>query len=457
MSNKEAAAFLKQYPTVKGIDLLSPDLSGILRGKRIGAEDLDGAFDPGVNFPASAVLLDVRGDIVESIVQGNIDGDPDVYAPIVPGTLAPVTWLKHPIGQALIRPRDFDGAPFFFADPRTVLASALKPITDMGLTPVAAMELEFYLIEQGDGSMPTLKLGCVPGTSEPQTGMQFGTFDELHELEDFIADIDAACQAQNIPASSALSEYSPGQFEINLKHCDDIERACNYGVLLKRVIKGVSLSHGFAASFMAKPFEEVTGCGLHIHISLLDKNGKNIFAPSPDTSTQPFSENLKYAVGGLQKTMHEGMAIFAPNANSYRRFAPGFYAPVSPAWGVNHRNVSLRVPFSDGENARIEHRVAGADANPYLVAAAVLAGVHYGLSKQCDPGHMVKARENFEPEIELPVRWDDALNAFDEANVLPEYFGKRFCEVFSTCRRDECERFNAQPSNRDYEWYLKLV
>ncbi len=456
MSNKEAAAFIKEYPDTRGIDLLAPDISGILRGKRIGMADLETAFEPGINYPNSTVLLDVRGNIVESVVFGHVDGDPDGWAPIVPGTLKPVTWLKHPIGQALIRPKGLDGQPFF-ADPRTALASALKPLTDMGLTPVAATELEFYLIEEGDGATPRLKLGCVPGTSLPQTGMQFGTFDELHELEDFIADIDNACRAQGIPASSALSEYSPGQFEINLKHCDDIERACDYGVLLKRVIKGVAVNHGFAASFMAKPFGEITGCGLHIHVSLLDKSGKNIFSPTSKQSELAFSDKLKHAVGGLKETMHEGMAIFAPNANSYRRFAPGFFAPVSPAWGVNHRGVSLRVPFSNKENARIEHRTAGADANPYLVAAAILAGIHHGLSNRCDPGRMIKAGEKFEPKVELPVRWDYALNAFEKARVLPQYLGNEFCDVFAKCKRDESERYHAQVTNRDYEWYLKLI
>ena len=209
---------------------------------------------------------------------------------------------------------------------------------------------------------------------------------------------------------------------------------------------------------MAKPFQDFAGCGLHIHISVYDSKGQNVFAKKGSRAKPPVSEAMRHAVGGLEKTMAEAMAIFAPNANSYRRLQPGAYVPLKPNWGYNHRSVALRIPISDPANLRIEHRVAGADANPYLVVAAVLAGIHHGITNRCKPDTMVPEGTFYrDDEVTLPVRWDDALARFDAGKVLPHYLGKEFCRIFSVCRHSESDQFHAQISNRDYEWYLRAV
>jgi glutamine synthetase len=217
-------------------------------------------------------------------------------------------------------------------------------------------------------------------------------------------------------------------------HVADPVLACDHAVLLKRAVKAAALKHGFVACFMAKPFAEDSGNGLHIHMSLVDKNGKNYFSHDKDNlALAPFSARLRYAVGGLLKTMPESTVIFSPNANSYRRLLPENFAPVDTNWGVNHRVVAVRIPQADKKNLRFEHRVAGADANPYLVTAAIVAGVHYGLKNKCDPGRMVEEGETIKLNTRIPDRWD-AIN-----------------------RRAEEKKFHDSVSGLDFDWYLRSI
>jgi glutamine synthetase len=253
------------------------------------------------------------------------------------------------------------------------------------------------------------------------------------------------------------SEFSPGQFEINLGHVADPVSACDHAVLLKRIVKGVARQHGMAATFMAKPFTDIPGSGLHVHFSLYDSDGANVFADSDSSEVPAISDTLRHAIGGLAETMADAMAIFAPNANSYRRLVSGDYVPLTPSWGYNHRDVALRIPVSGDQDRRVEHRLAGADANPYLVMAALVAGVHHGISQGCDPGEMVPEGLDLEAEITLPKVWSLALDEFDSSAVLPQYLGEDCCRLFGTIRRGECEQFAGQVSNIDYDWYLRSM
>jgi len=453
VSSSELDDFLQKYPETRFMDVFVPDLNGILRGKRIQAEEFSKVFGNGSNYVASTPLMNVLGDISESISYGNDDGDPDLKSIAVPGSLAPVPWATLPTAQCLLEIIELDGSPFFL-DPRNVLRKALQPLTEMGLNPIMATELEFYLVEH-DGNSFKPRLPNIPGSSLPQGGHQYGSFDDLESVDDFLTDLDAFCTAQNIPAGTALSEYSPGQFEINLNHIDDPVLACDHAVLLKRAVKAAARKNGLAATFMAKPFQEHAGNGLHIHTSLLDGDGNNVF--SGKCKDGEFSDTLRHAIGGLGQVMAESMAIFAPNANSYRRYAPDFYVPATPNWGPNHRDLAMRIPISSQKNRRVEHRVAGADACPYLVVAAVMAGIHHGITNQLDPGPMVAEKQKVDYEISLPVRWPKSLDAFHAGQVLPRYFGEEYHHLFEVCRREESDLFHAQVSNRDYEWYLRAV
>jgi len=450
---QELEAYLARHPDTRFMEPLIADMNGILRGKRVGVADLGKAFKKGVNLCAATTILDTQGNTFETIEQGMNDGDPDARALAVPGTLAPVPWATLPTAQVLLEMKNLDGSPYE-NDPRNVLRRAMQPLLDMGLTAVLATELEFYMVEH-DGERFRPRRPRIPGSDLPQGGMQYAVMEDLYEVDDFLTDLDANCLAQGIPAGAALAEFSPGQYEVNLHHVDDPVLACDHAVLLKRAVKAAARRNGLAATFMAKPFASTAGSGLHIHVSVLDKEGQNIFAG--ECADGPFSDRLRHAIGGLGEMMTESVAIFAPNANSYRRHAPGNFVAAAPTWGPNHRSVAMRIPLSGPQNRRLEHRVAGADSNPYLVVAAVLAGIHHGLSRKCEPRPMTPERARLEHEITIPLRWPLALDAFDAGKVLPEYIGKDYHELFSKCRREEEANFNSEIPIKDFDWFLRAV
>ena len=452
----ELKAVQKKHGIFDSLELLIPDLNGILKGKRIRPNDFEKSCDGGFIFCAGATLLTTLGETVSGVPYGEDDGDPDLPAALIPGSIAPVPWARKPMGQAMFRVLAEDGSNFF-GDPRTVLENALKPLQKMGLKPVVATELEFYLLDP-DASDVRVAVPKVPGTNRTQPGTQVYHPDDLFEVEEFLDDVYEWCDAQNVPAEAAISEYSPGQFEINLHHVDDPVLACDHAVLLKRIIKAAARKHGFIACFMAKPFEEDAGCGLHVHMSIVDKNGENYFSGGKDKmALPPFSAKLRHAVGGLLKIMPEATLIGAPNANSYRRLRPEMFAPVEPNWGVNHRVVSIRIPESDAGNLRFEHRTSGADANPYLVMAAIVAGVHHGLKNKIDPGVMIEQGAHITPKLKIPNRWEAAIDKFSRSKVLPEYLGKDYCKYYAMNRRAEEKKFHNAVSQLDFDWYLRAV
>jgi glutamine synthetase len=277
---------------------------------------------------------------------------------------------------------------------------------------------------------------------------------ELEDFSSFLRDLWACADAQGVPLEGAIAEYAPGQLELTLKHGPDALRAADEAVMYKRIAKGVAVNRGCEATFMAKPFASRAGSGLHLHVSIDDVEGRNIFA-SEDPAGTPA---LLHAIGGLKATLADGMAIFAPNANSYRRFRANSYAPVAPTWGVNNRTVSLRVPAGPARGRHIEHRVAGADANPYLCLAALLAGVHHGLSNAIDPGPPVKGdgyAAAAQSQERLPANWFFAIEQFQRSTVMRDYLGARFVTMFTKVKQTEQDRFFEVVSPLDYDWYLK--
>ena len=451
----ELRRLLRNHPEIATMELLVPDIIGVLRSKRIRRQSFEKTIEAGFWFPRGAILMNAIGDFVPGMI-GESDGDPDTLCTLVPGSLAPVPWSGRPAAQALFRILEADGEPFF-ADPRAVLERAIRPLRRMNLGIVMATELEFYLLDAAADS-PSPLPNPVPGIGRPQIGPQVYHPDDLLEVEHFLNDLYAYCEAQGIPADTATSEFAPGQFEINLVHVDDPLLACDHAVLLKRAIKATARQHGYVACFMAKPFADDAGNGLHIHMSLVDRNGRNYFSHGRESlASPPFSARLRHAVGGLLKTMPEATALLAPNANSYRRLRPEIFAPVEPNWGVNHRSVAIRIPQADQKNLRFEHRVAGADANPYLVTAAIAAGVHHGLKNKIDPGRMIEQGESVHLKTRIPNRWDYALDKLARSKVLPEYLGKDFVDCYVDHRRGESRQFRNQVNPLDFDWYLRSV
>ena len=447
----EAQAFLAGHPEIEVIDAFLSDLSGVLRGKRLRRHDLDKLYGEGLQLPGTTYLLDVTGFSVDPGGRGYSDGDPDHVARPIPGTLVTVPWAERPTAQVLMWQFEQDGAPFV-ADPRQVLARVLERFTADGLRPVCAVELEFYIVDRDRAEGGAPRIPVTERTGRRDTSIQVYGIAELDDFGAMFAEIAAHCDAQDVPAGVLSHENAPGQYEINLHHCDDALVAADHGVLLQRVIKATVRRHGVEATFMSRPFPGQGGSGLHFHISLLDRKDANIFI---DGEKPEGSAALGHAVGGMAATMGEAMAIFAPNANAYRRIAPGAYAPNAPTWAVNNRTVALRVPGGGPENRRIEHRMAGADANIHLSLAAVLAGMHHGLTNRIDPGPPIEGSAYEQAEPSLPSHWRAALDAFARAEILPGYLGAEYQTLYHATKRGEMERYYEAVPPLEYEWYLR--
>ncbi|MFQ5610363.1 MAG: glutamine synthetase, partial [Woeseiaceae bacterium] len=294
----ELRAHLRRYAKTASMELLLPDMMGILKCKRIRRGEFESTCRNGLPFCAGTTMLTALGETVPGLPYTEIDGDPDVPARLVPGSIAPIPWSSRPMSQALFRLYNDDGTPFF-ADPRAVLETAIAPFRKKGLSVVMATELEFYLLD-ANANEPAPSAPLIPGIGRPQPGPQVYHPDDLWEVQPFMDDVYDYCEAQNVPADAAISEYSQGQFEINLLHVDDPVLACDHALLLKRAVKAAAKKHGFVACFMAKPFSPDAGSGLHIHMSLYDRNGRNYFSQGRDTlAVPPFSARLRHAVGGL--------------------------------------------------------------------------------------------------------------------------------------------------------------
>ena len=237
----------------------------------------------------------------------------------------------------------------------------------------------------------------------------------------------------------------------------DIMQAADDLILLKRIVRAAARRHGVTACFMAKPIEDYAGSGMHLHVSMTDKSGRNVFSESDGES---WSLDLLRALGGLTSTMAESMLVFAPHANSWRRFVSQSYAPIAPTWGVNNRSVALRVPAGDVKNRRIEHRPSGVDANPYLIAATVLAGIAKGLDEKLDPGPATEGNgyeKSSDAATTMPVDWRAAIELAKKSAFLQDALGMDLHRTFTAIKQSEYLRVARTVSELDYHLYLHEV
>lgn len=445
------AELLARFPDIEQIDLLLPDMNGLLRGKRIQRDALEKVMQDGVCLPMSLIATDITGNTVEETGLGYDIGDEDRICRPVPGSLRVIPWQHRPMAQLLLQMEDGKGG-LFEAAPREVLRRVLARYTERGLKPVVAVELEFYLMDAElthDGRPQT---SVNPATGERNRSTQVYYMQDLNDYQAFTDAVADACQAQGIPADTAVAEYAPGQFEINLKHRDNAVLACDDALMLRRVIKATAEEQGMIASFMAKPFVDQAGSGTHIHVSVLDADGNNIFACTPDAP----SDTLRHGVAGLQRASRDAMLLFAPHANSYRRFVLNAFVPLNDAWGFNNRTVAMRIPHSNPANTRIEHRIAGADANPYLVTAAVLAGILQGLDDKGDPGAPTVGNA-YEQGEHRELFWQDTLRDFMASDFIARYFGEPFRHIYGQQKLKELRSFSREVTTLEYDWYLRQV
>lgn len=446
---QEAHNFLAAHPEVRLIELILIDANGVPRGKLLHRDELLAIYKTGRPLPSSILALSIQGEDVESSGLVWEVADADCWTYPLPGSLQLQPWRSQPTGQVQVSMHPSQGLPAAPADPRHVLVNVIERLKADGYYPVMAVELEFYLLDQqADASgrpQPARQMNGI----RPQAPQVYGV-SELEQQQAFLDDLYDACEAQGLPLRTAISEYAPGQLELTLEHRFDALQAVDEGVRYKRLVKGVANKHGLQACFMAKPFGDQAGSGMHLHISLADAEGNNLYA-SEDPEGTPL---LKHSIGGMMSTLLDSLAIFCPNANSFRRFQANSYAPLAKSWGVNNRTVSFRVPGGPAISRHIEHRICGADANPYLAAAAVLAGIHQGIAQQIDPGPAIQGNGYAQATEFLPTDWHTALLALEQSSWARQVLGADFLKVFLAIKRHEYQAFMGEVGEQDWRWYL---
>ena len=452
---EEVSAFLDRHPEIEAFDIVLTDANGVGRGKIIRRHELPAIYEGGRHMPISILGLDITGEDVHETGLIWDSGDGDLRAWPIPGTLKPLYGTNPARGQVLMAMYHLDGQPMT-SDPRHALARQVRKLADKGLHPAGAFELEFFLLaNERDAEGRVQPAGAVlDGRRSGKTEVY--SVDHLHGMEPLFSDIYAAAKAQGIPAETVISEYAPGQYELTLHYRKEIMQAADDLVMLKRLVRAAARRHGVTACFMAKPIEKYAGSGMHLHVSMLDDSGRNVFSEAKEGEWAP---TLLYALGGLTATMPESMLVFAPHANSWRRFVAQSYAPIAPTWGVNNRSVALRVPAGDVKNRRIEHRPAGVDTNPYLVVATVLAAITKGLDEKLDPGPETTGNgyENAPKMPDAPGDWRSAIEAATASEFLKEALGPDLHRTFTAIKHAEYMRVARTVSELDYHLYMHEV
>ena len=430
------------------VEALITDCNGIARGKWLPVQKLDTIEKQGLKLPKSALGLDVWGRDIPALAHAN--GDIDGYCHLVEGSLRPLlTERGVDQAQVLLSMFDKDGSPYM-GDPRQVLQALVTRFTEKELKPCMAVELEFSLLPKPETSEAI-------GTALRDQNAVGGNLYALSELDYHGPLLEALRQAfdtQDLPYEGIIKESAPSQFEINVAHSDDVMLLADQVIRMQRTIRAVSARHGFVASFMPKPIDDEAGNGLHVHCSLLDENGTNVFNDGGEEG----SDLLRYAVAGCLELLPASMLLFAPSFNAYRRFQPGNHAPTESAWGYDNRTTAIRIPESPSAARRIEHRVAGADANPYLVLAAVLAGIWHGIENTLSPPDPIEGNA-WDQEIDapaLPTTMNEAISVFDKSDVLSSYLTGEFKTLFLATKVQEWNEFAKRVTEFELETYLRM-
>ncbi len=444
MTPSDLEQLLDAHPDIANVDAVFVDLDGHLRGKRLPREKAAEAIRNGVMIPQAIMALTTPGECLDAGGRGISDGDPDGAGAAVAGSAVRLPWSDR-TAQVLLRMNAFDGEPLG-CDPRNVLDGVVARLAALGLRPVMAFELEFYVIAQqraADGG-PLLpeRIAAIPAGARSH-----GT-PVLDALAPFFQTVEAYADAMDIRIGGVTTETGLGQFEINLHHGDQPGRAADEVILLRQILWNAARTNGLDVTFMAKPFADQPGDGLHLHLSLIDGDGRNIFGLDDG------DERLRHAIGGIRDLMPAAMALQAPNLNSFRRFVPGSFAPINRTWGRDNRSVAFRIPMSKPEARRIEHRIAGGDANPYLVAASVLASVIHGLENRIDPGASSTGNANLIQDDAVPTDVLAALDLLTGSAEMRRHLGSDYVDLYADIRRKELRRLLGTHLPKEYEWYL---
>jgi len=403
-----------------------------------------------MRLPESIFLQTVTGDYPEDTAQAMSPAEIDIILKPDPRTVRRVPWAAEPTAQVIHDCFYADGRRVKMA-PREVLKHVLDLYAQRGWEPVVAPELEFYLVEPNvDADYPLKPPMGRSGRSEP--GRQSYSIAAVNEFDPLFDDLYQFCEAQDIAIDTLIHEDGPAQMEINLLHGNALDLA-DQAFMFKRTAREAALRHKMYATFMAKPHAKEPGSAMHLHQSVVDKKtGKNVFSADDGTPTPLFFAHL----AGLQRYLPAAMALFAPNVNSYRRITRFQVAPINVQWGYDNRTAGLRVPMSEPQSRRVENRISGADANPYLATAASLACGYLGMVQGLSPTEPISGSAHDLP-FSLPRNLDEAIRLLRECDPLIEILGDSFVSAFALVKEAEYEVFLQVISSWEREHLLLNV
>ncbi len=446
-------AKLKKWLTanrIEEVECLVPDMSGIARGKIMPtARFLEGAAGRGLRLPEAVFIQTVTGDFVYESDVAN-PANVDLFLRPDPDTLRVVPWYEEPTAQVVCDVYYLDGAPVDLA-PRAVLQRVLDQFAAKGWQPIVAPELEFYLVRRNtDPDNPLEPPEGLSGREE--SGRQAYGIEAANEFDPVMEDIYDYCERQKIDIDTMAHEAGVAQMEINFKHGEAMSRA-DQVLAFKRTVRQCAVQHGIHATFMAKPHQRQPGSSMHVHQSIVDlRTGANIFSTKSGRESKLF---LSY-IAGLQRYIPAAMPLLAPNVNSYRRMTPYSDAPINVHWGRDNRTVGLRVPGAEGASRRVENRVGGADANPYLAIAASLACGLLGIESGLEPANPVEG-DAYRLAFTLPRHQADALAKLNHAKPLKEVLGERFVKALIEVKNHEYDLYQQVISSWERENLLLNV
>ncbi|MDX1480170.1 MAG: glutamine synthetase family protein [Woeseiaceae bacterium] len=412
---------------IEDVEAFVPDMAGAARGKVIPARK----FGTGeMKMPEGIFAQTISGNYV--VNDDNVE-DRDMIAVPDPSTIRPVPWASDPTASVFFDCERKNGQPVE-TSPRRVLRKVLALYEEKGWSPIVAPEVEFYLLnphadENEEVEPPEGRLG------RRETAKQPYSVDAMNDFDPFISDVYNFCEMQGIQIDTMSQEMGPAQFEINFLHGNPLDLA-DQVFLFKRTVREAAIAHEMHATFLARPMSREAGSALHVHQSVVDRRGNNIFSDEQGEATPLFYSYI----AGLQQYIPEALLIFAPYPNSYRRFLSYWSSPVNLEWAVDNRTVGLRVPDSDPQARRIENRLAGSDVNPYLALAATLACGYLGMKEGLKPRDPIEGSA-YELPYSLHRGLYASIEAFETSDAMKRTLGEEFVTLYGHLKHDEYVEF----------------
>jgi len=440
---------LKEFLTqnhIHEVECVIPDMTGIARGKILPRDLFLSAGE--MRLPKSVLLNTVNGQQPDN---GPFVGDTDPDMLCIPdaSTVRIVPWAAEPVAVVIHDCQEWDGSPVLLS-PRGVLRRVLALYQAQGWHPIVAPEMEFYLVARQQNPHEPLHppLGR---TGKSEAGRQSYSIDAVNDFDPFFMELSTFCSQHKLGVETLIHEAGPGQMEINFSHGEPMDLADRV-FLFKRTVRETALRHGIFATFMAKPMEQEPGSAMHIHQSINNAQGHNIFSKEDGSASELF---FNY-IAGLQAYIPMLMPMFAPYVNSYRRLSPFMSAPINVRWGHDNRTCGIRVPKSAPESRRVENRVPGVDVNPYLAMAATLACGYLGMRDKLKPSEPT-ADSAWNVSHELPRHLEDAINAMHSCEPMREVLSPAFVDAFCAVKELEYATYNRVISSWEREHLLLLV